>query len=303
MKPTQPPLTSPFAAAFGSRGSGANRDGYVAASDGRRWEADNVVVATGSTQAPRLPDFASELAPSIIQLHSSDYRNPDQLQNGRVLIVGLGNSGAEIALEVSRTHLTVIAGKPGGELPVRHGRTAARFVLPVVRFLGLHVLTLDTPIGRKAAPHKLTHADPLIRTKSKDLAAAGVEFVPRVTGVQDGRPVVAGSPLDDVANVIWCTGYRESFDWIEPPVFDGGGRPRQHRGVATDVPGTVLPGRGIHVRRSFGYPPRLMPGRPVPGRKDPGRRLASGTQRLVPEPPGHAFRQPPGDHAIENQHR
>ena len=144
----------------------------------------------------QVPDFAPSLRPSIVRLQSSEYRNPGQLRERPVLMVGLGNSGAEIALEVSRTHRTVIAGKPGGELPVRHGRTAARFVLPVVRFLGLHVLTLDTPIGRKAAPHKLAHADPLIRTKSKDLAATGVEFVPRVTGVQDGRPVVAGSSLE-----------------------------------------------------------------------------------------------------------
>jgi len=215
---------------------------YVAVSDGRRWEAGNVVVATGCTQAPRLPDFAPGLEPSIVQLHSSEYRNPGQLREGRVLVVGLGNSGAEIALEVSRTHPTVIAGKPGGELPVRHGRTAARFVFPVVRFLGLHVLTLGTPIGRKVAPYKLSHADPLMRTKSKDLAAAGVEFVPRVTGVQDGRPVVAGSPLSDVSNVIWCTGYRESFDWVEPRVFDDDGRPRQHRGVATDMPGLFFLG-------------------------------------------------------------
>ena len=214
---------------------------FVASSDGRRWEARNVVVATGSTQAPRVPDFARGLSPSITQLHSSRYRNPGQLQHGPVLVVGLGNSGAEIALEVSRTHRTLVAGKPGGELPVRHGRTAARFVLPLVRFVGLHVLTVDTPLGRKAAPRMLAHAHPLIRTKQKDLAAAGVEFVPRVTGVQDGKPVVAGSPLE-VSNVIWCTGYRESFDWIEPQVFDGNGRPRQHRGISTDVPGLFFLG-------------------------------------------------------------
>ncbi|MBT2594383.1 NAD(P)/FAD-dependent oxidoreductase [Arthrobacter sp. ISL-72] len=214
---------------------------FVASSDGRRWVARNVVVATGSTQAPRFPDFASGLSPSITQLHSSRYRNPGQLQPGPVLVVGLGNSGAEIALEVSGTHSTLVAGKPGGELPVRHGRTAARFVLPVVRFLGLHVLTVDNPLGRKAAPHMLAHAHPLIRTKQKDLAAAGVEFVPRVTGVQDGKPVVAGTPLE-VSNVIWCTGYRESFDWIEPQVFDGNGRPRQHRGVSTDMPGLFFLG-------------------------------------------------------------
>jgi putative flavoprotein involved in K+ transport len=218
-------------------------DRYIAASDGRRWEAGNVVVATGSTQAPKVPDFAAALAPSIVQLHSSKYRNPGQLRDGRVLVVGMGNSGAEIALEVSRTHPTLIAGRPGGELPVRHGRVAARFVLPVVRFLGLYVLTLDNPVGRKAAPSMLAHAHPLIRTKSKDLAAAGVQFVPRVTGMENGLPVVGGSTLPDVSNVIWCTGFQDSFGWIEPRIFDGDGRPGQHRGVALQSPGLFFLGQ------------------------------------------------------------
>jgi putative flavoprotein involved in K+ transport len=216
---------------------------YVAASDGRRWKARNVVVATGSSQVPRVPDFAGDLAPSIVQLHSSEYRNPGQFRDGPVLVVGMGNSGAEIALEASRTHPTLIAGRPGGELPVRHGRTTARFVLPAVRFLGLYVLTLGTPIGRKAAPNMLSHAHPLIRTKSKDLAAAGVQFVPRVTGVENGIPVAGGKALADVSNVIWCTGFRDGFDWIEPSVFDADGRPRQYRGVALQSPGLFFLGQ------------------------------------------------------------
>ena len=177
---------------------------YVAAANGRRWVARNAVVATGVSQVPKVPGFAAELAPSTVQLHSSQYRNPGQLQDGPVLVVGLGNSGAEIALEVCRTHPTTVAGKPTGELPVKHGRTAARYALPVVRFVGLHVLTLGTPVGRKAAPIFTAHATPLIRTKTKDLAAAGVRLVPRMAGVEDGQPVLADGTRLEAANVIWC---------------------------------------------------------------------------------------------------
>jgi len=243
----------------------------AASSDGRRWEARNAVVATGVSQAPRIPGFAAELAPSTTQLHSAEYRNPGQLQDGPVLVVGLGNSGAEIALEASRTHPTTVAGKPGGELPVKHGRTAARFVLPVVRFLGLHVLNLGTPVGRKAAPAFKAHAAPLIRTKTKDLAAAGVSLAPRVTGVEGGKPVLADGTLVDANNVIWCTGFREDFSWIDPELLDGGALPPQHRGVALDSPGlfflgqeflyaaasATLPGAGRDARYLAGKIPQL----------------------------------------------
>lgn len=217
--------------------------GYAVTANGKRWECTNVVVATGGCQSPRMPDFADQLEPSIVQLHSSGYRNPGQLQPGPVLVVGVGNSGAEIALDVSRTHSTTLAGKPSAELPVRHGRTAARFVLPIVRFLGLRVLTLNTPIGRKAAPSFLGHGAPLIRTKLKDLAAAGVESVPRVSGVRDGKPVLADGRVLEVANVIWCTGFADDFACVEPPVFDDAGRPLQHRGVVTQSPGLFFLGQ------------------------------------------------------------
>ncbi|UVJ41625.1 NAD(P)/FAD-dependent oxidoreductase [Arthrobacter sp. CJ23] len=216
---------------------------YAVTANGKRWESANVVVATGGCQSPKIPDFAERLEPSIVQLHSSRYRNAGQLQPGPVLVVGVGNSGAEIALDVSRTHSTVLAGTPSGELPGRHGRAAARFVLPVVRFLGLHVLTLNTPIGRKAVPQFLGHGTPLIRTKAKDLAAAGVESVPRVAGVRDGKPLLADGHVADVANVIWCTGFADDFGWVESPVFDDAGRPRQYRGVVPQAPGLFFLGQ------------------------------------------------------------
>ncbi len=179
--------------------------------------------------------------PGITQLHSSEYRNPAQLPPGPVLVVGVGNSGAEIAREIASTRPTWIAGTPSSELPIRPSRAAARFVFPVARFAGLHVLTLGNPIGRAAAV-KLHGAAPLIRTKVADLVAAGVRVVPRVSGVQDGRPVVADGARCDVSSVIWCTGYRNDFSWIDLPAFDDDGEPRQSRGVVESVPGLYFLG-------------------------------------------------------------
>jgi putative flavoprotein involved in K+ transport len=165
-------------------------DRFVVASGNRRFEAEHVVVATGANQVPKVPAFADDLRSTIVQPHSSQYRHPSQLQKGPVLVVGAGNSGAEIAFEVSRTHPTYLSGKPSGQIPVRHGPAAARFFFPVIRFVGHHVLTLRTPIGRKVQPKFISHGAPLIRVKLKDLDAAGVEQVPRTVGMEDGRPAL-----------------------------------------------------------------------------------------------------------------
>jgi putative flavoprotein involved in K+ transport len=216
--------------------------GFSVTAGDRRWRAERVIVTTGAFHEPRVPDFARGLGASVVQLHSAEYRNPSQLQPGPVLVVGLGNSGAEIAREVSRTHATSVAGTPGGELPVRHGRTAARFVFPLVRFAGLHVLSLGSPIGRRVLPKLTTHAAPLIRTRRTELAAAGVATVGRVTGVSDGLPVTADGRVLAVANVIWCTGFRSDFGWLQVPALDETGRFRQWRGVVESVPGLYVLG-------------------------------------------------------------
>jgi putative flavoprotein involved in K+ transport len=223
---------------------GLSREGdrYVVSMGDRRVEADNVVVATGANQNPRIPAFAAELDPRIVQLHSSAYRDPSQLQDGDVLIVGVGNSGAEIAYEVSRTHPVWLSGKPAGQIPVRHGPTAARFVLPLVRFLGYHVLTLRTPIGRKVLPKLSSRGAPLIRVKLKHLAESGVERVPRVVGVQNGLPALEDQRVLEVENVIWCTGFHQDFSWIDLPIFEDGGAPRHERGVVPTESGISFVG-------------------------------------------------------------
>jgi putative flavoprotein involved in K+ transport len=241
------------------------RDGdrFVIAAGNQRFEADCVVVASGAHRLPRVPAFASELDPEITQLHSSEYRNPSQLREGGVLVVGAGNSGAELALELARTHPTWLAGPELAEIPVRHGSLAARFVLPVIRFLGHHVLTVRTPIGRKVGPKLAAEATPLIRVKSKHLAAAGVERVPRIVGAQDGQPVFEDGRDIRVTNVVWCTGYRQDFSWIDLPVLGENGQPLHDRGVARSMPGLyfvgllflysvtsdVLPGVGRDAKR------------------------------------------------------
>ena len=233
-------------------------DSFLVSAGERSYEASNVIVATGAHRSPRVPDFASELDSQIVQLHSSEYLNPSQLQDGEVLVVGAGNSGAEIGLELSQAHACRIAGKPSGEIPVQHGTRRAKLGFRVFRFFGHRVLRTDTRIGRKLGPKLVAHGDPLIRTRKRDLAAAGIELVPRVVGVRDGLPELADGRVLDVANVVWCTGFRTDFGWIDLPVFDDDGAPRHERGVVESEPGLyflglvfqysfssdVLPGRG-----------------------------------------------------------
>jgi putative flavoprotein involved in K+ transport len=189
--------------------------GYGVTSELSWYEADNVVVATGGYQSPRIPVFASELDPNIVQLHSSEYRNPAQLRDGAVLVVGAGNSGAEIALESSARHLTWLCGRDTGQEPFARG-TADRLFTPPFWFLLSHVLTVRTPIGRRARDQLSGRGLPLARVRRKDLTRAGIERVPRLTGVRDGLPMLADGVALAPANVIWCTGFVPDFSWIDP---------------------------------------------------------------------------------------
>jgi putative flavoprotein involved in K+ transport len=217
---------------------------YVLTAGAQRFEAENVVVATGVMQKPFVPSFARELDPRIRQLHSSDYRNLSQFQEGGVLVVGASHSGADIAHEAAVEHVTILSGPDTGQLPAsvetRRGRVAMRTLF----FLGSHVLTADTPLGRKMRPHIRHGGAPLLRYRKKDLRAAGVERVlARTVGVQAGLPMLDGGRVVDVQNVVWCTGFRRDFSWIRFP-FEVGedGYPVQYRGVAASTPGLFFVG-------------------------------------------------------------
>src|SRR5438876_4944243 len=190
-------------------------DRYAVKCGERRLEADCVVVATGFYGKPSVPDFASELDPRIVQMHSSAYRDPSQLRPGGVLLVGAGNSGADIGMEVCADHRTWLSGRDKGQIPFRVESPLRRVVLPVLWFVASHVLTVKTPIGRKIRPHVLSEGAPRIRVKSNDLLAAGVECVPKTVGVREGLRLLEDGRELDVANVIWCTGFRQDLSWID----------------------------------------------------------------------------------------
>ncbi|HET9157044.1 MAG TPA: NAD(P)/FAD-dependent oxidoreductase, partial [Myxococcaceae bacterium] len=195
----------------GVRVDGLLKDGdrYVVTSGARRFVAREVVVAMANYQRPKLPAFAGELDPSIVQLHSSAYRRPAQLREGTVLLVGAGNSGAEIAIELRKAgHRVVMAGADVGSVPAFLQTTAGQVFLMPLLFRGVfhRLLTESTPPGRKAKARG-HGAAPLIRTLPKHLAAAGVERAGRVRGVQGGRPTLEDGTALDVQNVIWTTGF------------------------------------------------------------------------------------------------
>src|SRR5215468_4067889 len=216
---------------------------FLVETDRQRFEADQVVVAMANYQVPRVPAFACDLDQGIVQVHSHHYKNPSQLKPGNTLVVGAGNSGADIAMEVVKTHPTWMSGKESGHVPFQIDTFFARFVLfRVVRFIGHYVLSLATPIGRKQRPTLLSKASPLVRVKPKDLTNAGVERVGRVVGVQNGQPLLEDGRTLDVANVVWCTGFEPGFSWIDLPVFDSYGKPSHVRGVSDREAGLYFTG-------------------------------------------------------------
>ena len=218
---------------------------FVVRAGAREMEAGQVVVAMAKYQRATVPGFASSLSSEIVQLHSADYRNPKQLAPGPVVLVGAGNSGADIALETARSgHQTSIAGRDNGQIPFRPERFLGRnlFGPLVIGFVFSHVLTVNTRIGRKARQGVLTRGGPLIRVKRADLAAARVARTPRVVGARDGLPLLADGRTLPVSNVIWCTGFHAGFEWIELPIFDQHGWPEHVSGVVPVAPGLYFVG-------------------------------------------------------------
>jgi putative flavoprotein involved in K+ transport len=217
---------------------------YVVSAGSERFEADNVVVATGVFQKPYTPEFASELDPGITQLHSDDYRNLSQLQEGPVLVVGASHSGSDVAHEAAAAHDVILSGTDTGQIPAPIESRRGRMVFRMLLFAGTHVLNVDTPLGRKMRPHVRHGGGPLLRYRKKELRAVGVERVlARAVGVEGGLPVLDDGRVLDVRNVVWCTGFRPDLSWIDVPFEIGeDGYPVQYRGTVTSSPGLYFAG-------------------------------------------------------------
>jgi putative flavoprotein involved in K+ transport len=203
--------------------------------DGRTIIADQVVVATGPFQAPYVPKVADKLTDDVFRTHAVGYRRPEQVPRGTVLVVGGGNTGFQIAKELSATHNVVLSvGSRQTPLPQRLlGRDLFWWLTKV----GILDKTIESRLGRRFSTRET-----LIGSSPRGLKRRyGVELKPRVVDA-DGRRVrfEDGSELQ-VDAVIWATGYQPDYSWIKLPIFDERGRPRHRRGV-TDVPGLYFLG-------------------------------------------------------------
>jgi putative flavoprotein involved in K+ transport len=157
-------------------------------------------------------------------------------------VVGAANSGAEIALEASRAHPVWLSGRHPGSEPTSAGSRLDRLITPPFWFAINNLLSVRTPIGRKVRPKLMGVGTPLARVKPRHLKAAGVERVPRTAGARDGLPLLEDGRALAVANVVWATGYRPDFSWIDLPVLDPDGEPRHDRGVVDAQPGLYFVG-------------------------------------------------------------
>ncbi|HEY7793350.1 MAG TPA: NAD(P)/FAD-dependent oxidoreductase [Gaiellaceae bacterium] len=209
-------------------------DTFVVEADGKRIVADQVVVATGPFQAPNVPAIAGGLSGEVFQTHSTGYRRPADVPEGRVLVVGGGNTGFQIAKELAASreaHLSIASRQT--PLPQR---LLGRDLFWWLTKLGLLSKSVESRLGRRAQER-----DTLIGSSPREVKRRGIQVRPRAVRA-DGRTIgfADGTELE-VDAVVWATGYRPDHSWIELPVTDDDGRLRHRRGV-TEVPGLYFLG-------------------------------------------------------------
>ncbi|RPK08261.1 flavin-containing monooxygenase [Priestia endophytica] len=207
-------------------------------------EARNLVVATGPFHTPRIPSFSKKLSKDIVQLHSSSYKNPSQLKDGNVLVVGAGNSGAQIAVELANTHKTYLSTS-------RKLRFLPLFIMNKNIFwwfdkLGILKATRDSFIGQKLQ----LYGDPIFGTELKTKMKAGlIRLKARTKTASENEVIFADASTLKVDNIIWATGFRPNYDWLNPPnLIDKQGNVIHERGI-TQQKGVFFLGLPWQYRR------------------------------------------------------
>jgi putative flavoprotein involved in K+ transport len=233
---------------LGTRASTLSWNGeryVVRTADQRTLESDSVIVATGAFQKARIPPVSRRLDPHIRQLHSSEYRNPFDLPTGPVLVVGAGNSGAQLAIELSRDQKVWLAGRDTGHLPRRlFGRDIFDWLWPVLRRS-----TADTRVGRRMRAGTASSGDALVGIPERELQNAGIVRVGRLDDERGGLPL-CGREVLAPAVIVWCTGFAPDYSWIELPIFRPDGYPHHQRGVVSSAPGLYFLGLRFQHRLS-----------------------------------------------------
>ena len=217
--------------------------GYRVAVGGRMYEADQVVIATGPFQVPRVPPFASALHDDVVHLHSSEYRTPSAIPPGPVLVVGGGNTGFQIAEELAATHEVHLSiGSRQTPLPQR---ILGRDLFTFLDRTGLMAKTVDSRLGRR-----LKDRETLIGSRPRGLRKRGVTLRPRATGGSGTEIGFEDGTELSVSAVVWATGFRLDHSFVDAPVFGEDGSVAHRRGV-TEAPGLYFLGLPwLHTRGS-----------------------------------------------------
>lgn len=211
-------------------------DGYVVTTRGDALQARQVVVATGPFQVPFVPPIAKDLDANVPQIHSVDYRRPQNLPAGKVLVVGAANSGCQIALELSATHSVELSA--GQRIPTIPQRPLRRDVWTWASGLGLDRVTVASRLGRRLAGR-----DQVIGSGPRQLAKRyGVRIRPRATAATGRTVTFADGTASEYDAVVWATGFKANYAWIDVAgVKDEQGRILHQRGV-TPSPGLYMLG-------------------------------------------------------------
>jgi putative flavoprotein involved in K+ transport len=215
---------------------------YRIATDAGEYESAHVIVATGAYQVPAVPTFAERLSRDVVQLHSGEYRNPAQIAASKVLVVGAANSGAHIAADLSTSHLVTLS--HGQKIRHMPRRVLGKGLHWWGDHLGLIAAPLDSWRGRTQ------RSDLLIGISVRQVGRRDrVTLVGRAVDARDRSVTLVDGEVIEVEAIVWATGYRSDYSWIQVPVFDENGAPIHRRGV-TDAPGLYF--LGMHNQYSRG---------------------------------------------------
>jgi putative flavoprotein involved in K+ transport len=208
---------------------------YVVTTADEGITTDQVVVATGPFQVPFVPPLASDLDDSVFQIHSAGYRNPTQLPDGDVLVVGGGNSGFQIAEELAATRNVSLA--VGERVPSLPQRLLGKDLFWWLSGVGFMKVSTDSRLGRKLAKR-----DALIGSSARGLRRSGVTLRGRLTSADGRRVGFDDGNEQDIGAIIWATGYRSDFSWLQVPSIKGPDGSIVHRRGVTDASGLFFLG-------------------------------------------------------------
>lgn len=277
--------------------------GYLVATERGDWRCRTVVLANGACNVANLPKVADAIAPGILSIHSMDYRNPDQLPEGGVLVVGASATGTQLADEIHRSGrpVTMAVGEHIRAPRVYRGRDIEWWMDAAGVLDERYDEVDDINRARRVPSLQLTGSETRLTLDLNHLTAQGVKLVGRFAGldetkaqfsgslrnqcalsdlkmnrllntidewatengldeefppphrlprteVEENPPLVLDLAAEGIKSILWATGYRPDFSWLEVPVFDRKGRIR-HDGGITDAPGLYLMGMQFLRRR------------------------------------------------------